>query len=319
MDQTCEIVRDLLPLYLDDACSDASRALVETHLTACSDCTSVYDKMKNDAPTETLHIEKEGLITRQAKLLRRKGAVAGGVVGGILLLPVVICLIVNLAVGHALDWFFLVLTSLLLVGSLTVVPLLSMKHRFLRAVASATASLLLLFLACCLYTGGRWFFVASTASIFGLAVVLLPIVVNCEPIKTRLRGQKALTCMAVDTVLLCLMLVVIGMRAVSDEYPLVTLAATLPNLVFAWGLFALIRYSRVSGLAKAGLCTVWTGLYLFSVNTAVGFLLRSPVALPQISDDSGRILWLLLIGSSAVGALLIAVGQFANKKRGKNT
>ena len=31
---SCEIVRDLLPLYADDAVSDASRALVEAHLEA---------------------------------------------------------------------------------------------------------------------------------------------------------------------------------------------------------------------------------------------------------------------------------------------
>ena len=44
----CEIVRDLLPLYHDGACSQASGAAVEEHLKTCPACRAELDAM--DAP-----------------------------------------------------------------------------------------------------------------------------------------------------------------------------------------------------------------------------------------------------------------------------
>lgn len=35
---TCEIIRDLLPLYYDNICSEDSRKLVDEHLATCSKC-----------------------------------------------------------------------------------------------------------------------------------------------------------------------------------------------------------------------------------------------------------------------------------------
>ena len=38
MDFDCDLIRDLLPLYLDGVCSDASRRAVKAHLAGCADC-----------------------------------------------------------------------------------------------------------------------------------------------------------------------------------------------------------------------------------------------------------------------------------------
>ena len=46
----CEIIRDLLPLYIDNACSPSSRALVEEHLASCAECRNIYDKMRTSMP-----------------------------------------------------------------------------------------------------------------------------------------------------------------------------------------------------------------------------------------------------------------------------
>ncbi len=43
---SCEMVEDLLPLYLDDSCSKDSRIAVEEHLRACQDCS---DKLSSRA------------------------------------------------------------------------------------------------------------------------------------------------------------------------------------------------------------------------------------------------------------------------------
>lgn len=45
---SCEVIRDLLPLYYDKVCSPASRALVEEHLAECAECRELLDQMSGD-------------------------------------------------------------------------------------------------------------------------------------------------------------------------------------------------------------------------------------------------------------------------------
>lgn len=49
-DLPCEIVRDLLPTYLDSLTSEASAALLEAHLAACPDCRAALERMRESTP-----------------------------------------------------------------------------------------------------------------------------------------------------------------------------------------------------------------------------------------------------------------------------
>lgn len=51
----CEIVKDLLPLYVEDLLSAESRALVGEHLLECEDCRDYLEKcrMEVDVPVQT--------------------------------------------------------------------------------------------------------------------------------------------------------------------------------------------------------------------------------------------------------------------------
>lgn len=51
-DITCNVIKDLLPLYADDALSSDSRALVEKHLAACEACREYHHMLRT--PEETL-------------------------------------------------------------------------------------------------------------------------------------------------------------------------------------------------------------------------------------------------------------------------
>lgn len=44
----CNIIRDLLPLYMDDCCSDESRKAVESHLKECDLCKNELNVMKSN-------------------------------------------------------------------------------------------------------------------------------------------------------------------------------------------------------------------------------------------------------------------------------
>ena len=45
-DITCEVIRDLMPLYVDDVLSSDSKTIVEEHLETCEDCTDYYHALK---------------------------------------------------------------------------------------------------------------------------------------------------------------------------------------------------------------------------------------------------------------------------------
>lgn len=48
----CEIIKDLIPLYIDECCSEESAALVKEHLESCAECKELYEDMKT--PTEVV-------------------------------------------------------------------------------------------------------------------------------------------------------------------------------------------------------------------------------------------------------------------------
>lgn len=70
----CGVIRDLLPLYTEELCSEESRTLVESHLKDCPDCRSLKESMKK---TEPLPVDSGESLKKVKKELRnRKGRVA---------------------------------------------------------------------------------------------------------------------------------------------------------------------------------------------------------------------------------------------------
>lgn len=71
MNISCKIAEDLLPLYLDDSCSEDSRAALEEHLNGCPSCREKLKRMQSDV-TDGIHIEKSTpQLTEYAKKVRK--------------------------------------------------------------------------------------------------------------------------------------------------------------------------------------------------------------------------------------------------------
>ena len=172
----CDVIEDLLPLYRDGACSEASTRAVEEHIKECSKCAKILEELKDTEIDELIVREKDNIIGSQSKYFRRKSAIAGIVVAAIFALPILICLIVNLASGHGLTWFFIVLASMMIPTSLFVVPLMAPKNRMFWTMISFTASIILLLAVCCIYSRGNWFFVAASSVLFGLCMCFMPFI-----------------------------------------------------------------------------------------------------------------------------------------------
>lgn len=60
MKKNCEIIKDLLPLYLDKVCSKESSALVEEHLHTCKECQNYLESLKGNVKVDN-KIEKKSI------------------------------------------------------------------------------------------------------------------------------------------------------------------------------------------------------------------------------------------------------------------
>lgn len=59
MHMTCEVIRDLLPLYHDGVCSNASKSLVEEHLKSCIACRKELDVIGRELRIPHIKPERE--------------------------------------------------------------------------------------------------------------------------------------------------------------------------------------------------------------------------------------------------------------------
>lgn len=324
MKLNCNVIRDLLPLYADQICSEESRELVEEHLAECGDCSALLQQIHSMELETHLKVETEDVLRHQASFFKRKSAVVGAVIAGIFMIPILVCLIVNLATGAALDWFFIVLASLITAASLIVVPLVMPENRFLWTLGTFTASLLLLLGVICIYTHGKWFFMVATSVLLGFSVCFLPFAVHAKPFRALLGNQKALTVMVLATLLFGLMMLSIGLYTKSSAFWKIAPVVSMPILVFVWVLFLLIRYAKLSSLLKAGICTIGVGIFSFFadyfMNSWIGNRIPLPVFRPfvwKVSTIDGNVKWLLLLGCILAGGVLIASGiaRGGKKKR----
>ena len=55
----CEIILDLLPMYCDGLCSEASKQDIESHVAQCEGCRAFLAEMKEEAPVPSLSPESE--------------------------------------------------------------------------------------------------------------------------------------------------------------------------------------------------------------------------------------------------------------------
>lgn len=72
MKNNCEIIRDLLPLYCDDVCSEASKTAVEEHIGKCALCKAVYENLKKDTDIQPVKENEEKGKVKVLKSIKKK-------------------------------------------------------------------------------------------------------------------------------------------------------------------------------------------------------------------------------------------------------
>ena len=66
MKTECSIVKDLLPLYIEDMVSEETAQFVLEHLNVCADCKAEYGALMSDSPLTNIE-KKSDINTEQAK------------------------------------------------------------------------------------------------------------------------------------------------------------------------------------------------------------------------------------------------------------
>lgn len=222
----CEVIRDLLPLYADQACSEQSRALVNEHLLDCADCRDMLQKLKENEIENGLKQEKDSVLQYGIRQFKKRTAAVGSAVSGAFLIPILICLYLF---GSPMGWIDIVLASLCVAASVSVVPIVVHEDKFFWTFCAFTASLMLLLGVVCIHGRGTWFWIASSASLFGLAAVGLPFMVKARPMKKLLGGAKPwVVVTAVDIALFINMMNMISARG----------KITIGTILFSIGVFA---------------------------------------------------------------------------------
>ena len=201
-------------LYVtESAVSKWERGMSYPDITLLRDICAILDISEHELLTASEDTEKRTAEKLAAKYLRltRTYRAALYILFGAALLG---CAIGNLAAQYTLSWFWIVLAGVLLAASLTLAPSLAglypvlERHKWAFSTGCAVVSLELLLLFCCLYTGGDWFLVAFTGTLFGLSLVLLPFLLPTLPLPPALARRKTSFYLALETVLLLVLLLI---------------------------------------------------------------------------------------------------------------
>ena len=214
----CEVMRDLLPLYADDVCSAKSRELVEEHLRECPACTEYLKQLKENEIVTDL-IDEKGMVIRYGEQrMKRRSATVGSVVAGLFMIPILVCLIVT--------------------------PLMVPEDKAFWTFCAFTCSMVVLLAVTCLYSRGSWFFIASSALLFGLAVVFLPFVVKARPVRKIIgESNRALIVLGLDAALFVNMMNMISFRG----------KITYTSVVYTIGVIAGIGLVAAEIMRKRGI------------------------------------------------------------------
>lgn len=77
----CELVQDILPLYHDDACSEVSKKLVNSHLESCEKCNQVLNAMAVDIDLPKLEADEGEPLKKIKRKWRKKTCLQGILIG----------------------------------------------------------------------------------------------------------------------------------------------------------------------------------------------------------------------------------------------
>ena len=122
----CEIIKDLLPLYVDRMVSDVTKERIEGHLQYCKECTEMYQNMDFNLEEEKQSSEVQD-VKKFLKKTKKMYFLYG--LGGLSFIALIICMIVDLSINKGVTWSLIVASSILFTNALMYTILVCTKNK----------------------------------------------------------------------------------------------------------------------------------------------------------------------------------------------
>lgn len=321
----CDVVQDLLPLYYDNACTSASKKIVEQHLMTCEKCKKTYEALRNTTIDTVIKNEAEGILERHAKKERNMAYKAGIMIALILMVPVVVTFIVSMSSGGGLGVFAVLTASMLLVASLSVVPLFSTQRRMTKSILASVIALLLIFFFVDRMNGGGEFVLWTIPTIFGLSIVFFPLVIRNITLPPILSDKKALITLTWDTLWLFLTIFEVCNHSGDIEGMRTGYTVSLILMTGVWLVFLVARYLPVNVWIKAGMILIISCIWMAFTNDVYAYFAEHKKQLTILSTNfsdwstnicvNANVYTLILIFGGIVGGGLLVYGIINMKRK----
>ena len=301
---SCDVVQDLLPLYVDGVCSADSRQLVEAHLNDCADCRAMLADLQESEAEAAFHADAKAVIGAHNKR-QSKTALALGLLISVFLTGLMGVMLYVTLKGWS-DWqtTATVGASLLFLAGLTAVPLLASSKRLTKAIVFSTMALILVILCEEAFFGeesGLETLQIIVATIFAISLFAFPVVVRQAHLPEPLCHHKLVMTMLWDSLWFVLMMLLLAADAPSEMGGV--MVATLSLVAVAWLVALAVRYLRVHWLTKCGITVMLLALWT-AFGMHYGWAMLDGIDSPFLVGGVG----------SACGLVLVAIGAIIGKK-----
>ena len=281
---SCDVIKDLLPLYNDGVCSDESAKLVDQHLKECGS----LNRIKEDSPVRMLKLEEKNIIGEYRKSLWDKTM---SFVLYLIVVPLFNTLIYVFSTPlldyFSIEWTYLFgegigfaaavfAVNLCVILNSVYLPCVLKTNRKVRiSVFSSIIPILILIIMICSLGGQNpivlTILLLPAIAYLALSVAFIPSKLRMD-FKSPMRYKKASTRLSIiETLLLPVCAVWVGFISGGNirmyDSMLATLLISIPCILLLWSITLIYRFLNVNGIIKASAYVFLIGLFTGSFST----------------------------------------------------
>ncbi|MCM1299037.1 MAG: zf-HC2 domain-containing protein [[Eubacterium] siraeum] len=269
---SCDIIRDLLPLYNDGVCSKESAELIDEHLKDCADCADELVRLKEETPVRLLKSEESDIIGTFRRGTLKKGLF---LLVCVVVFPAVSVLFTSLYTYFNAPVKIFLVTALAMLNTVYIPAVVKNNRTAVITVSSVITPILIFFMLnannvvglirdYAYYSMGFTLLGIPCAAYFILSVGFVLLKLH-EDYESPLRYKRAgLRLGVVESFILIVASILHPYYSMNETYDVQfrIFKMTVPWLFFMWVIILLIRFWKTNGFIKASVLTFATGLMI---------------------------------------------------------
>lgn len=327
---SCDIIKDLLPLYVDGACSDESVNLVEEHLKECSDCTNELSRLKENTPVFMLKSEENIIGTFRKSTLKK-------------VLFAAVCLLLfpllNMGIIAMYGLFspkVFIISALVMLNTVVLPTIIKRNRKAVITVSSLIVPVIIFlifgFRELLSYDYKNYseyavlniiLYAVPSLVYFGLSGAFIPVKIRADHESPMRYKKTVLKVAAMETCVLTVGIVMANFMYMGEinalQFARVWYLAF--QLIFLWAAALVFRFAKGSRFIKASIYTAIGGAYCVLYPVVEDFCYRREGHCFWQADftalDSRHLIanvsMIILILTAVVSLGLFAIGKWGNK------